>query len=138
MLFNPEESIQFHGNTGPFIQDTHARSSSIVRKAEEMNIRFQIAFNQNMELHPTEKILLILLSEFPARLKETAESLTPSVMANYCYELAREYNRFYTEVSVLSEPDLIKRDFRIALSAFLAKTIKTGMSLLGIIVPERM
>ncbi|HLF35231.1 MAG TPA: arginine--tRNA ligase [Cyclobacteriaceae bacterium] len=138
MLFNPEESVQFHGNTGPFIEYTHARISSILRKAVEMKISIPDQIDPSMPLHETERALLILLYDFPAKLKEAADEFSPSVIANYCYELAREYNRFYTELSVLSEPDQVKRDFRIVLSAHLAKTIKSGMGLLGIQVPERM
>ena len=138
MMFIPEESIQFQGNTGPFIQYTHARISSILRKSQESGISVPVNFSRDMELHPTEATMLMLLSNLPARLKEAAGEYSPSVIANYCYDLAREYNRFYTELSVLSEPDAAKRAFRVALSAFTAKTIHISMSLLGIIVPERM
>jgi arginyl-tRNA synthetase len=138
MLFNPEESVQFHGHTGPFVQYTHARISSIMRKAEEMHIVPPSGFDRHLPLHPTERGLLILLSDYRARLQEAADEFSPSGIANYCYELAREYNRFYTEVSVLSEPDTRRRDFRLALSLLTAKTIKLGMGLLGIQVPERM
>lgn len=138
MMFIPEESIQFQGNTGPFIQYTHARISSIIRKADESGIKVKNNFHTGFSLHPTERTMLILLGDFPAKLKEASREFTPSVIANYCYEIAREYNRFYTEVSVLSEPDADRRDFRIALSSFTAKTLMVGMGLLGIVVPERM
>jgi arginyl-tRNA synthetase len=138
MLFNPEESVQFHGNTGPFIQYTHARISSILRKAIETHISYEREFAADIPLHPAEKTLLIVLSDYPIIQNEASEEFSPSIIANYCYELAKEYNRFYTELSVLNEPDFTRRDFRIALSAMTAKTIKAGMSLLGIQVPDRM
>jgi arginyl-tRNA synthetase len=138
MLFNPEESVQFHGNTGPFIQYTHARISSILRKADELQINYRILFDTGLVLHPTEKTIVILLSDYPSKVKEAAGEFSPSVIANYCFELAKEYNRFYTEVSVLNETDELRRNFRIALSGLTAKTIKAGMGLLGIQVPDRM
>jgi arginyl-tRNA synthetase len=138
MLFNPEESVQFHGNTGPFIQYTYARISSILRKAAETGLPLITRIKTETSLHPTERMILILLNEFRGKLREAAEGYSPAVIANYCYELAREYNRFYTEVSVLSEPDPDRRDFRIIMSSLTAKTIKSGMGLLGIKVPERM
>jgi arginyl-tRNA synthetase len=139
MLFNPEESIQFMGNTGPFIQYTYARISAILRKAAEMNIVTDVSHaDQEWELHATEKDLIINLSNYGDKLSEAANELLPSTLANYVYDLAKSYNRFYTEVSVFNESDPRRRNFRVSLSSLTAKTIHHSMKLLGIEVPERM
>ncbi len=139
MLFNPEESIQFQGNTGPFIQYTHARISSILRKAAEMAIDTSRSYiDLDWQLHQTEKDMVIILADYPGKMKEASLEYAPSVIANYCYELAKVYNRFYTEVSIFNEENIQRRNFRVALSVLTAKTIQHGMSLLGIQVPERM
>lgn len=139
MLFDPNESIQFLGNTGPFIQYTYARIAAIRRKAVELEIDFEnIAIDRNRVLHETEKDLIRQADKFQGSIADAAENYAPSVIANYCYELAKTYNRFYTEVSIFKESDSELRDFRVALSIFTSKTIKLGMSLLGIDVPERM
>jgi arginyl-tRNA synthetase len=139
MLFNPEESIQFQGNTGPFIQYTYARISSILRKAREMEIAMDNSYiDLEWALHETEKDLIITLSNYGDKLTEAALELAPSSIANYCYELAKSYNRFYTEVSIFNEENLQRRNFRISLSHLTAQTIHHAMNLLGIEVPERM
>jgi len=139
MLFNPEESIQFQGNTGPFIQYTYARISSVLRKARDLQIAMdQSHIDWQWILHETEKDLIITLSNYADKLSEAAMEYAPSSIANYCYELAKSFNRFYTEVSILNEPDLQRRNFRASLSHLTAQTIQHGMGLLGIEVPERM
>jgi arginyl-tRNA synthetase len=139
MLFNPEESIQFHGNTGPFIQYTFARISAILRKAEDMDIDLSKSFTEpDWILHETERDLIVALNSYAGDLKEAAENYAPSIIANFCYELAKNYNRFYTEVSIFKEQNTNRRNFRVALSSLTARTIKHGMGLLGIEVPERM
>ena len=139
MMFNPEESIQFQGHTGPFIQYTHARISAILRKAVELNIDMnQAHVNLEWDLHETERDLIATLNEYRKDMIEAADNFAPSVIANYCFELAKNYNRFYTEVSIFNEKNVDRRNFRVALSRQTARTIKHGMSLLGIDVPERM
>ena len=139
MLFNPEESIDFNGNTGPFIQYTHARIRSLLRKARSRGLE-----NTNLEVHaikeilPAEKDILKILYDFPAIIQEAGKNLSPALIANYCYELAREYNQFYQEIPVLKEPDENLRNFRLRLSEFSGNVIRRGMALLGIHVPERM
>jgi len=137
MLFNPEESIDFNGNTGPFIQYTHARIRSLYRKAEEKGI--EIIANPTLpDLLPKEKDLIKLLFDFPVIVKEAADNYSPAVVANYCYDLAKEFNQFYQEVPILKEDKLNTISFRLQLSEFVGKVIKTGMDLLGIAVPDRM
>ena len=139
MLFNPEESIDFQGHTGPFIQFNYARISSVLRKAGQMGIEVNAALFQSLAtLHPTERDLIGLLSEYPARVKEAGEAYAPSVIAQYVYEVAKAYGRLWTEVSILGEPEEAIRSLRVALSHLTARTIRQGMGLLGIEVPERM
>ena len=135
MLFNPEESIDFNGNTGPFIQYTYARIRSILRKAGEVNLS---ALAKDTELSDKEISLIQHLQGFQAAVKQAGADYNPSCIANYCYELVKEYNQFYHDFSVLREEDEKKRLFRIALSAAVSQVIKNGMGLLGIEVPERM
>jgi arginyl-tRNA synthetase len=137
MLFNPQESIDFQGNTGPFIQYTHARISAILRRAKELNLYSDEKLTPQ-SIVPAEKEVIYQLSLFTERIKEAAESYSPSVIAQYVYDLAKEYNRFYAEVSIFNEPDQDKVKFRVKLSELVARTIKKGMLLLGIEVPERM
>lgn len=138
MLFNPEESIDFNGNTGPFIQYTHARIRSIVRKAKEQGLAGQ-AFNvDKLELNPKEKNLLQSLYSFPQVVNDAAGDMSPAQIANYTFELAKEFNQFYHDHSVLNEPDRDVSLFRLMLSELTARVIKTGMGMLGIKVPERM
>ncbi|MFD2513377.1 arginine--tRNA ligase [Pontibacter locisalis] len=139
MLFNPQESIDFRGNTGPFIQYTHARISAILRKAGEMDIKVDVAsFNDIEKLHETEQEVITQLVNYPAVVKEAGSLFAPSVVANYAYELAKAYNRFYQEISIFNETDEQARNFRVALSAMVARLIRESMTLLGIEVPERM
>jgi len=139
MLFNPQESIEFQGHTGPFIQYTHARICAILRKAASMghedfsNLSFKLD-----ELQSTEKEVVIALSQFPDFIKDAGESYSPAIIANYVFELAKDYNRFYNEVSIFNEPNEELFKFRVAFSGAVAKVIKKGMLLLGIDVPEKM
>jgi len=137
MTFNPEESIDFNGNTGPFIQYTYARIQSILRKAKDT----AIAIPQKAEtvsLNDKERSLLKIISLFPEVVKEAGKSHSPAVVANYVYELVKEFNSFYHDYSILNEPDLAIRDFRLVVAQTVGKVIKNGFSLLGIEVPERM
>ncbi len=139
MLFNPEESIQFHGNTGPFIQYTHARISAIVRKANELNINYNDFDIEKLgECHETVRSLIYLLNGFHKLINEAAENYSPALIAQFAYDLAKEYNRFYTEEPILKESDENFMKFKIAFSMQIVKTIKRSMALLGINVPERM
>jgi arginyl-tRNA synthetase len=137
MLFNPEESIDFNGNTGPFIQYTYARIQSVLRKAAERNI----VINKNVrvdKLSEKEKDLLKRVSLFPATINEAAANYSPAIIANYCYELVKEYNQFYHDHYIITETDENVRNFRLVLSSSVAEVIKLGMNLLGIEMPERM
>ncbi len=139
MMFNPEESIQFHGNTGPFIQYTHARISAIKRKAEQMGIdynSFDIA--KLTGLSETIRPILFLLSSYRQMLEEAAENYSPSLVAQFVYDIAKEFNRFYTEEPILKEDDENYMKFKIAFSIMVASAIRQCMSLLGIRVPDRM
>lgn len=139
MLFNPEESIQFHGNTGPFIQYTHARISAIVRKAEQMKIDFSNFDVKKLDTsHETIRPIIFMLNNYKQLINEAAENHSPAVLAQYAYDLAKEFNRFYTEESILKENDENYMKFKIAFSLQVAKTINNSMGLLGIRVPERM
>lgn len=137
MLFNPAESIDFQGNTGPFIQYTHARIRSILRKAAENGIQL-LPPSENIELHSLEVELIVQLSNFPTTIDKAASDFAPSVVASYCYDLAKTFNSFYAELSVMNESNAEVRNFRLQLSKSIAETLKTGMKLLGIDVPERM
>jgi arginyl-tRNA synthetase len=134
MVFNPAESIDFNGNTGPFIQYTYARIKSVMRKAAEASE----TLDSKIELHQKEIGLSILNYSFPQVIKQAAQEYAPSVIANYLFELAKEYNQFYHELTILKEEDNMKRNFRLALSEMTACNLKNGMDLLGIEVPERM
>lgn len=138
MLFNPQESIDFNGNTGPFIQYTYARIRSVLRKAEDRGIVINRSLPYTTELALKELQLIKSVSQFPAIVKEAGEMYSPAVIANYVYELVKEFNQFYHEFSILAEEDESKRNTRLVLSETVGKTIKTGMKLLGIDVPERM
>jgi len=139
MVFNPEESIDFQGNTGPFIQYTHARICAIIRRANELGIMYESDnFSKLNSLQPAEKEVIYFLSLFPEKIKTAAEEYSPSIVAQYIFDLAKEYNKFYAEVSIFNEKDPETLSFRIAFSAQVAQTIKAGMELLGIQVPERM
>ncbi len=135
MLFNPEESIDFNGNTGPFIQYTYARIRSILRKADNQNSQFSIL---NSRLSDKEIELIQKMSEYGAAVEQAGKDYSPSGIANYCYELTKVFNQFYHDYSILNEEDEQKRQVRLVLARNVAKVIKNGMSLLGIEVPERM
>ena len=135
MLFNPEESIDFNGNTGPFIQYTYARIRSILRKAEGLNI----SLTSHLSPLTTKEIELIQkMNEFGAAVEQAGKDYSPSGIANYCYELTKVFNQFYHDYSILNEPDEQKKAVRLVLARNVAKIIKNGMGLLGIEVPERM
>ncbi len=138
MTFNPAESIDFNGNTGPFIQYTHARIRSVLRKSENTIETKNEELQYSFDLEPKEVSLLRLLHDFPLVTKQAAETLSPALIANYAYDLAKEYNQFYHDITILKESDDRKRMFRIKLSDFTGKTIKFAMGLLGVDVPERM
>ena len=138
MTFNPEESVDFNGNTGPFIQYTYARILSVLRKAKDEKIATVSDASTALSLEEKEKNLLKLLHEYPEVIKEAANAYNPSLIANYAYEMVKEYNQFYHDYSILKEEDSEKRDFRLLLSSFTANIIMQGMALLGIEVPERM
>lgn len=134
MLFNPEESVDFAGNTGPFIQYTYARIQSILRKA---NFDFSASIS-NIVLHPKEKELLKNLANYPVLIQQAANQHSPALVANYTYELVKEYNSFYQAVPILPEVDLTLKNFRVQLSQKVGETIQSAFALLGIEVPDRM
>ena len=138
MLFDPQESIEFQGNTGPFIQYTHARISAILRRATALEVADDFAPEQLDNLHARELELIARLSEYPRAIETAAREYAPSVVAQYVYDLAKAYNGFYQEVPIFNEDDPEVRKLRIALSKAVAAVIKKGMGLLGIRVPERM
>jgi arginyl-tRNA synthetase len=139
MLFNPQESIEFQGNTGPFIQYSHARIAAILRKAAQIGVDLSVAsFADITEVAESEAALIQLLNDFNRKIKSAGEDYSPAILAQYLFDLAKEYNRFYAELPIFHEKDTQLQSFRVALSAQTAKTIKRGMQLLGIDVPERM
>ncbi|GAE21649.1 arginyl-tRNA synthetase [Bacteroides pyogenes JCM 10003] len=138
MTFNPKESIDFNGNTGPFIQYTYARIQSVLRKAAEMGITITGTIPVGIELTEKEKGLIQMVADFAAVVKQAGEDYSPSVIANYTYDLVKEYNQFYHDFSILREENEAVKVFRIALSANVAKVVRLGMGLLGIEVPSRM
>ena len=138
MTFNPKESIDFNGNTGPFIQYTYARIRSVLRKAEVAGIVLPDALPAGIELSTKEEGLVQMLADFAAVVRQAGTDYSPSVIANYCYDLVKEYNQFYHDYSILREEDEAVRLFRLVLSAEVAKIVRLGMGLLGIEVPERM
>jgi len=138
MTFNPADSIDFNGNTGPFIQYTHARIKSVLRKAAEQSIDFGTKIETSLAISEKESYLIQLLSEFPTVVKLAGEEFSPALIANYEYELVKEFNQFYHDFSILREENEDIKKFRLQLSASIARTISTGMRLLGIEVPEKM
>ena len=138
MLFNPAESIDFNGNTGPFIQYTYARIRSILRKAAEAGLAVPETLKAGADVSEKEIGLIQMLADFPATVRQAGSDYNPSCIANYCYDLVKEYNQFYHDFSILHEENEAKKLFRLMLSANVAKIIRTGMGLLGIEVPERM
>ena len=138
MLFNPEESIDFNGNTGPFIQYTYARIRSILRKAEAEGIVLPTALADNMPLNDKEKDLVQKMNDFGAAVEQAGKDYSPSGIANYCYELTKEFNQFYHDYSILGADTQDEKIVRLVIAANVGKTLKNGMALLGIEVPERM
>lgn len=133
MMFNPEESIELNGNTGPFIQYAHARIKSLLSKANWSPLAIG-----NVKLEAVEKEIIKQLVEFPLVIEEAGKNHSPALIANYCFELVKLYNQFYQSISILNEEDSAKKEMRLAMSANVAKVIKNGMVLLGVEVPERM
>lgn len=138
MTFNPKESIDFNGNTGPFIQYTYARICSVLRKAAEQGITLPNQLAANITLSEKEEGLIQLTSDFESVVKDAGNEYSPAIIANYVYDLVKEYNQFYHDFSILREENEEVKVFRLVLSANVAKVVKKGMSLLGIEVPERM
>jgi arginyl-tRNA synthetase len=135
MLFNPEESIDFNGNTGPFIQYTYARIRSVMRKSQVSSLKSQVS---SLSLHPKEKSLIKLIHGFPAVIQESADTFNPGQVANFVYDLAKEYNQFYHECPILKADKEEEKNFRLLLSEKTSEVIKTSLGLLGIEAPERM
>lgn len=138
MLFNPEESIDFNGNTGPFIQYTYARIRSILRKAAEAGIEVPAQLPTDVELSVKEEALVQHVADFANVVRQAGQEYSPSSVAAYCYDLVKEYNQFYHDFSILREEDAKKKAFRLVLSKNVAKVVRLGMNLLGIEMPERM
>ena len=138
MTFNPKESIDFNGNTGPFIQYTYARIQSVLRKAKEAGIEIPAQLPAGIELSEKEEGLIQMVADFAAIVKQAGEDYSPSIIANYTYDLVKEYNQFYHDFSILREENEAVRVFRLALSENVAKVVRLGMGLLGIEVPDRM
>ena len=138
MVFNPEESIDFNGNTGPFIQYTYARIRSILRKAQDAGIVLTEELPTGVEISTKEEEIIQRLADFRGVVEAAGEDYSPSGIANYCYELVKLYNQFYHEFQILREEDAAKRNFRLILSRNVAKVVRLGMELLGIEMPERM
>lgn len=135
MLFNPDEAIELQGHTATFIQYTHARISTILRKADQMDVKREATISQ---LQPAERDIIALLAAFPEKVKDAGTHYAPSVLSQYAYDLAKEYNRFFAEVSIFNANTQEETSFRVLLSEQVGKTIRKAMSLLGISVPERM
>ena len=140
ILFNPEESVDFHGNTGPFIQYTYARIQSILRKASDGKVSaVEPSFeNGTFLLNPKEKELIKIVQQFPETIQQAAENFSPALIANYTYDLVKEFNSFYQNVPILATDDKVEKAFRVKLSKAVAEVIKSAFTLLGIQVPERM
>jgi arginyl-tRNA synthetase len=138
MTFNPKESIDFNGNTGPFIQYTHARIKSVLRKAIDQGIEFKSLTSTDLVISEKESYLIQLLTEFPAVVKQAGDEFSPALIANYIYDLVKEFNQFYHDFTILKEENVNIKQFRLVLAESTAAIIKSGMALLGIDVPERM
>ena len=137
MLFNPEESIDFNGNTGPFVQYTHARICSVLRKAEEQGIKLESEVKVS-DLQPKEKEIIVMMYGWPMVLNQAAENRSPAMIANFIFDLAKEFNQFYQECSILKEPDADRRMFRLQVCDMVAALLRNASGLLGIGMPERM
>ncbi|MFB6343010.1 arginine--tRNA ligase [Saccharicrinis sp. FJH62] len=138
MTFNPKESIDFNGNTGPFIQYTYARIQSVLRKAADTGITVTGKADPDIELNEKESIVIKRLSNFPQVVKSAGDNYSPALIANYAYELVKEYNQFYHDCTILGEEDEKKKQLRLLISKTTGETVETALSLLGIEVPERM
>lgn len=138
MLFDPRESIQLQGHTGPFIQYTHARIKAVLRKALALNLSDDGKGFRIQNLEPSERDVIALMNNYPAKLEEAAKTFSPAIMANYAFELAKEYNQFYQAIPILTETDPAKFNFRIAFTKMVGQVLKSAMGVLGIEVPERM
>ena len=138
MLFNPEESIDFNGNTGPFIQYTYARIRSVLRKAKDAGVNFGGGVSEATPVNEKEQNLIQHMAEFPSIIQQAAAEYSPSTIANYCYDLVKEYNQFYHDYTILGESIEEKRQLRLVLSEQVSNIVRTSMRLLGIEVPERM
>ncbi len=138
MTFNPKESIDFNGNTGPFIQYTHARICSVIRKATDLGLSVPAVLSADIALTTKEENLIQLVADYAVVVKQAGDEYNPALIANYIYDLVKEYNQFYHDYTILKEEDQSLRDFRLVLSEEVAKVVKSGMSLLGIDVPDRM
>ena len=137
MLFNPEESIDFNGNTGPFVQYTHARICSVLRKAEEQGIKLESEVKVS-DLQPKEKEIIVMMYGWPMVLNQAAENRSPAMIANFIFDLAKEFNQFYQECSILKEPDADRRMFRMQVCDMVAALLRNASELLGIGMPNRM
>ena len=137
MLFNPEESIDFNGNTGPFVQYTHARICSVLRKAEEQGIKLESEVKVS-DLQPKEKEIIVMMYAWPMVLNQAAENRSPAMVANFIFDLAKEFNQFYQECSILKEPDADRRMFRLQICDMVAALLRNASELLGIGMPNRM
>ena len=138
MLFNPKESIDFNGNTGPFIQYTHARIRSILRKASEKGIEYSVTTLPTVEMSAKEIRLVKLLNLFPSKVAEGAAAYSPAVIANYAYDLAKEFNQYYHETPILKEEDASMLQARLVLIDTISAVLRRAMGILGIELPERM
>ncbi|MBI9068804.1 MAG: arginine--tRNA ligase [Salinivirgaceae bacterium] len=138
MMFNPKESIDFNGNTGPFLQYTHARIKSIIRKASDAGIEVVSEINQNILLDKKEQDLVKQIANYPSAIEEAGNNYSPAVIANYIYELAKEYNQFYHDHHIMNEVNKDVQNFRLFISSKVAAIIKSSTKLLGMEVPERM
>jgi len=139
MLFNPEESVDLQGNTGPFIQYTHARISSLLRKADERNIPYRdIQWEGITSLEATEQDLIYQISIFPQKIEEAAMEYSPSIVAQYVYDLSKEFNKFWQTIIILQEEDEELRKMRIIISGTVASIIRKSLNMLGIDAPNRM
>ena len=139
MLFDPKESIDFNGNTGPFIQYTHARIKSILRKADEKGTEHSASvLNADIALTPKEVRIIKILNSFPAKVAEAGAAHSPALVANYAYELAKEFNQYYHDTPILREENRQLLQCRLVLVETIAKVLVKAMSILGITLPERM
>lgn len=138
MLFDPKESVDFNGNTGPFIQYTYARIQSVLRKAADAGLNIPATIDAQASIDEKEKQLIKLIYRYPSVVKEAGDNLSPALIANYVYDLAKEYNQFYHDYSIIKEEKADLRDFRLFASVIIANVIESSMALLGIEVPERM